>query len=124
MVRATSAGPQVHVVTAAGWPAQVGSEIEIFGRDGQDVSDPGVDGLGAEILVFAHQHSPDFERWDTWRRRGELRGHRLVLTEGEGAPVQKAEPLRLMERLRRQRDLAKACRRGLARSGAQPGPVA
>ncbi|MQA01880.1 MAG: hypothetical protein GEV07_03830 [Streptosporangiales bacterium] len=71
-------------------------------------------GDGAHVLAFGHAYTVDLERWETWSVRGTLRGDELVVTDRDGTPDGDLQPLRLGERLRRQRALERACRRGIS----------
>ncbi|MDS1269226.1 hypothetical protein RIF23_02825 [Lipingzhangella sp. LS1_29] len=71
------------------------------------------------VLVFGHQHSPDFERWERWYRFGDLTedhngGACLAVAQAGGTPQGPLEPFGLLERFRNHRQLARACRDGIA----------
>lgn len=66
-------------------------------------------------LVLGHDYTdPDFERWEPWSLRGHLRGNEFLVEQCSGERATPLPPLRLLERIRRQRALEKACRRGIA----------
>lgn len=72
-------------------------------------------GDGAPALALAHDYAlPDLERWEPWTVRGELLGDQLVIDERHGEREGSLRPLRLLERIRRQRALEKACSRAIA----------
>ncbi|WP_106179845.1 hypothetical protein [Prauserella shujinwangii] len=72
-------------------------------------------GDGAQALAFGYDYSmPDMERWEPWSLRGPLLGDRLEVTDRAGAPGAELGPLTLLQRIRRQRTLSRACRRELA----------
>lgn len=108
-VRAVDGVPHVQVLTADDWPWQCDEVVEVFGRDGAPVG-----GRGEPTLVYSHQYSPDFERWERWHRRGRLRGERLHIEESEGQPLEAVPPLRFLERYLNHRQVARACRAGIA----------
>ncbi|MBA8826169.1 hypothetical protein FHX42_003545 [Saccharopolyspora lacisalsi] len=64
-------------------------------------------------LVLGHDHTTDFERWEPWSLSGHLRGEELLVEQSSGRPGAPLPSLRLLERIRRQRALEKACRRGI-----------
>ncbi|WP_190394808.1 hypothetical protein [Nocardiopsis deserti] len=106
------AGPgadvRVDVVTARDWSAGPGRSVELWSRDGGDLS-----GRGGRALVMGHQASPDFERWERWTRAGTLSGQVLAVTEADGGPDADPRPFRLLERLRNHREVEHACRAGI-----------
>ncbi|HLU98863.1 MAG TPA: hypothetical protein VKZ89_18660 [Thermobifida alba] len=116
LVGARGRRPTVDVVTASAWPAAPGARIGLRGPGGGAPAAP--DGEG---YVFAHRHSPDFEQWERWHRRGVLAGAVLTVTDAAGAPAGSVRPLGLWARLRAHRDLAGACRRGIAAAEARTG---
>ncbi len=72
-------------------------------------------GDGAPALLFGHDYTePDLERWEPWTVRGRLLGDELTVEERDGEPGAALPPLRLLDRVRRQRELGRACRRGVA----------
>lgn len=100
-------GLRVDTVTARSWD---GERLQLRSLNGDDLR-----GDGAPALVLGHDHTePDFERWETWNCRGRLWGDELVVEERIGEPGTPLPPLRLLERIRRQRELEKACRQGIA----------
>ncbi len=76
--------------------------------DGEDLR-----GDTGPALVLGHDHTTDFERWEPWSSSGHLRGAELLVEQSSGQPGAPLSPLRLLERIRRQRALEKACRRGI-----------
>lgn len=112
LVTGTPATPQVTTVTAEHWGAGEGDIVDVYGRHGTDPI-----GSGDAALIWAHQFTPDFERWDRWYRAGRLRGTTLTITDVAGAPVETPRPLTLIERLTTYRAAARECRRGLAAAG-------
>lgn len=77
--------------------------------------DAALRGDGAPAVAFGYDYSmPDFERWESWSVRGRLLGDRLESAEWAGRPEPELGPLPLLQRIRRQRSLGRACRRGLA----------
>jgi hypothetical protein len=107
LVRERDSDVRVDVVTARDWSAGAGSSVELWSRDGADL-----DGRGERALVFSHQASPDFERWERWSRSGTLTGQELAVTEADGAPDPDPQPFRLLERYRNHREVVRACRAG------------
>lgn len=75
---------------------------------------PAQDGREHPAVVLRHDFSTDLERWPVTRTRGVLHGDTLRTTEPIADPVVPA-PLSLLARLRQHRNLARACRRELAR---------
>lgn len=73
---------------------------------------PDVDGRAPAVLLRHDFSAPDLERWSRWRARGALSGGRLQVHEVHGEVALPA-PLGLLTRLRRQRELARGCRRAL-----------
>lgn len=72
-------------------------------------------GDGGPAMAFGHTYTvPDLERWEMWHRLGVLWGDRLLVTGRVGSPAATLEPLGLLSRIRRQRDLARGCRAGIA----------
>lgn len=109
LVRERDYDVDVSVVTAAGWAGGPGSPVELWARGGAEP-----EGRGEPALVFGHQASPDFEKWERWSRAGTLHGQDLALTRAEGAPEADPRPFRLLERLRNHWQVERACRRGIA----------
>jgi hypothetical protein len=107
LVRERDSDVRVDVVTARDWSAGAGSSVELWSRDGADL-----DGHGEQALVFSHQASPDFERWERWSRSGTLTGQELAVAEADGAPDPDPQPFRLLERYRNHREVVRACRAG------------
>lgn len=71
-----------------------------------------VRGDTAPALVLGHDYAvADLERWESWSLRGQLVGEQLRVGQREGEPGAALPPLRLRERLRRQREWERACRR-------------
>lgn len=106
LVRDDGRGLRLDVASAPDWD---GPEIAL-----RAASDEPLRGDGAPTVGLSHDHSPDRERWESWSRRGQLRGDQLLVTERDGDPVLDPAPLRLLERLRRQRALERGCRQGIA----------
>lgn len=99
-------GLRLDTVTARRWDDQ---RLVLTSLDGEELR-----GDGAPALVLGHDYTlPDFERWESWTVRGRLWGDELIVEERRGERGAPLPPLRLLERVRRQRDLAKACRRGI-----------
>lgn len=72
-------------------------------------------GDGAPALALAHDYSlPDLERWERWTVHGRLLGDELAIGDRSGERAAPLRPLRLLERIRRQRALEKACSRAIA----------
>jgi hypothetical protein len=109
LVRERVGQPLVEVVSAVSWPVQVGAAVEVYARDGSLL-----DGADEPAYVFAHQHSPDFERWERWYRIGRLRGEELTVQVADGVPADSLPPFGLVERYRSHRALARACKAGIA----------
>lgn len=101
--------PQVDVVTAIRWP-EAGQEIDPLRPDGRPVAGAG------SVFAFGHAHSPDFERWERWHRKGRLEAGRMRVEEAVGTPAEELEPFGVWDRLRNHRDVQRACRRGIARA--------
>ncbi|WDZ93151.1 hypothetical protein [Nocardiopsis sp. HUAS JQ3] len=99
---------RVDVVTARDWSAGPGRSVELWSRDGGDLS-----GRGGRVLVMGHQASPDFERWERWTRTGRLTGQILEVIGSDGGPEADPRPFRLLERLRNHREVERACRAGI-----------
>ncbi|WP_047870929.1 hypothetical protein [Nocardiopsis sp. RV163] len=104
----TGADVRVDVVTARDWSAGPGRSVELWSRDGGDLS-----GRGGRALVMGHQASPDFERWERWTRTGRLTGQTLEVIGSDGGPEADPRPFRLLERLRNHREVERACRAGI-----------
>lgn len=99
-------GLRLDAVTAKSWDQP---RVRLDPLDGQQLR-----GDGAPTLVLGHDHiTPDFERWESWTLRGRLWGDELAVEERGGKPGAPLPPLRLFERIRRQRALGKACRYGI-----------
>ncbi|PWV51058.1 hypothetical protein [Nocardiopsis sp. L17-MgMaSL7] len=114
LVRDRSGRPEVEVVTAKEWSSSGG--LTLWARGGAPL-----EGRGEPAFVFAHQYSPDFERWERWSRSGLLTGDSLTVTDAEGAPVGDApsgplSPYGLLERLSNHRSLARTCRSAIAQA--------
>jgi hypothetical protein len=107
-VRGPGTDVRVDVVTARDWSAGPGGSVELWSRDGADLS-----GRGDRALVMGHQASPDFERWERWTRTGTLSGQVLAVTGADGGPDTDPRPFRLLERLRNHREVERACRAGI-----------
>ncbi|WP_028647090.1 hypothetical protein [Nocardiopsis sp. CNT312] len=108
LVRQVGADARVDTVTARDWSSGPGGEVELWPRDGS-----GLDGDGT-ALVLGHQASPDYERWECWRRTGRLRGQTLTVAAADGGPDPSPRPFTLLERLRNHREVRRACRAGIA----------
>lgn len=106
LVRDDGRGLRLDVASAADWGV---SEIALRAASGESLR-----GDGAPTVALGHDHSPDRERWESWSRRGELRGDLLAVTARNGEPGLDPAPLRLLERWRRQRSLERGCRQGIA----------
>ncbi|OQO89527.1 hypothetical protein B1813_21600 [Saccharomonospora piscinae] len=105
LVGSGSEGPRVDVVDVA--VAGPGArDLRVAPLDGRD-SGPG-DG---RALVFGHDYTmPDLERWETWSASGTLTGRDLAVTHREGEPGGALAPLRLWQRVRRQKTLERECK--------------
>lgn len=121
LVTASPSGrPVVEVVTVADWSADP-MPLRWPGRDGPH------DGTATAALL-AHDFSvPDLERWVQRVTTGRLHGDVLHPDGGPPGALRVPPPLRLWERVRRHRDLERACRQGIAaaerfRPGGQPSP--
>ncbi|MEY9212644.1 hypothetical protein NI17_004650 [Thermobifida halotolerans] len=114
LVRAGARGPAVDVVSASEWPDRRGARIGLRRLDGEPLEAPGGDGY-----VFSHHHSPDFGVWERWHRRGRLEGATLTVADAAGGPAEPVRPPGLWARLRAHRDVAGACRRGIAAAEAR-----
>ncbi|PRW63984.1 hypothetical protein CEP50_07265 [Actinopolyspora mortivallis] len=108
LLRAGSAGVRIRNVT-------------LHGASSERVSCTALD--GAELpcfdtgTLFGHDYTaPDFERWESWRLFGDCRADGFVVRSREGNPTRRLTPLGLLERLRRERRIARACRDGIARA--------
>lgn len=113
-----SGGPCPNVVTASHWPRpEETRRLELATREGAVL-----DGDGEPALVFGHRHSPDFERWETWYRRGTLHNGVLHVESGHGTPLPAdarpgaAEPFTLWQRWWNHRRTAQACKAGISRA--------
>lgn len=72
-----------------------------------------------EALLLGHDFTePDLERWSTWTVAGRLRGGGLEADPPARPPVRMPG---LLERLRRHRELRRACLRGIAEAAAVSG---
>lgn len=81
-------------------------------------------GDGARVVAFWHQYTvPDLERWESWQVRGVLRGDELEVTGREGSPHDTLAPLGLLQRIRRQRNLERDCKRSIAAAERRIGPA-
>lgn len=114
LVRDRSGRPEVEVVTAETWPDR--GDVTLWSRGGAPI-----EGEGEPAFVFAHQYSPDFERWERWSRGGPLTGDTLLVTEAEGGPTGGSpsgplSPYGLLERLANHRSLARTCRSAISRA--------
>ncbi|PXY27555.1 hypothetical protein [Prauserella muralis] len=73
-----------------------------------------VRGDGAPGLLLGYDYSiPDLERWEPWSARGTVLGEELAVTARAGEPGAELAPLRLLQRIRRQRLLASRCKQGI-----------
>ncbi|MBB4931503.1 hypothetical protein F4561_002323 [Lipingzhangella halophila] len=116
LVRPSGETPRVDVVTAASWPAQHEESIELWRRDGGSLQ-----GAGEAAFCYGHQYSPDFERWERWYRAGTVHGETLTVRTGLGHPEAEPAPFGFLERYRNHRDVARACKEGLAKAEARMG---
>lgn len=114
--QAATAAPSLEVVTSAHWPRP--GESTSIGLTRPDGSAP--EGDDEPVYLFEHRHSPDFERWERWYRRGTLRGRQLHTEAGDGLPqagdeqAGAAAPFTLLQRLGNHRRAARACKAGIA----------
>ena len=109
-------GPAVNVVTAPAWPHTPGARIPLRSLDGTPLTTADGDGC-----VFAHQHSPDFDQWEHWYRRGPLHAATLTVAEASGAPAPRLRPLGLWARLHAHRSLVRACQQGITAAETRAG---
>ena len=81
-------------------------------------------GPATAALLATDASVPDVERWPqhllVGRWRGSGAGGELAVTAGPAGPPHLPPPLGLMARWRRQRDLERACREGIAAAEARP----
>ncbi|MEY7971237.1 hypothetical protein AB8O38_04470 [Saccharomonospora xinjiangensis] len=96
------------------------SVVEVTGNDGADGAAVRLGNLAlpdsapGTALLFGHDYSmPDLERWESWSMLGTLDGDLLGVERRTGEPGALARPLRLLDRLRRQRALQRECVRGI-----------
>lgn len=78
--------------------------------------DPAAVPSGTPAVVLCHDFStPDLERWTSWTAVGTLGGSEAstLLVSAETGTAELPPPPGLLARVRRQRDLARACRRAL-----------
>ncbi|MQA09513.1 MAG: hypothetical protein GEU98_13360 [Pseudonocardiaceae bacterium] len=107
LVRDDGSGLALHTVAAREWSAPRIGLGRLGGGELRGDSGP--------ALVVGYDYSmPDLERWESWLVRGSLLGDELLVSDREGAPGKELGPLPLVDRIRRQRALAKACQRGIA----------
>lgn len=100
-------GMRVDTVSVA---AQEGRRLGLASSESE-----GLRGDTGPALVIGHDYTdPDFERWESWRRRGRLRGDTFLVEGEEGQRGVPLPPLGLIERIRRRRALERACRGGIA----------
>lgn len=116
LVRDRSGRPEVDVVTAEDWSDGSAESIALWSRSGGLI-----EGTQEPAFVFAHQYSPDFERWERWSRSGRLSGESLLVTEAEGSPAGDSpsgplSPYGLLERYSNHRSLARTCRSAIAKA--------
>lgn len=72
-------------------------------------------GDGAPTALCGYDYSmPDLERWERWSLHGMLYGDELTVSHRSGDSEAELAPLPLLSRIRRQRAIARACRRELA----------
>ncbi|MBE2997665.1 hypothetical protein IDM40_02935 [Nocardiopsis sp. HNM0947] len=110
LVREEHGAPAVRVVSSPDWSVRTD-------RPSLPLADAGgtaLEGRGEKVLVFGHQASPDFERWERWTREGTLTGQDLVVAGAEGGPDPSPRPFGLLERLRNHREVERACTAGVA----------
>ncbi len=122
LVRDRSGRPQVDVVTAEDWSNGSTESLILWSRGGGLL-----EGSGEPAFVFAHQYSPDFERWERWSRSGSLSGESLLVTEAEGTPVGEfpsgpLQPFGLLERFSNHRSLARTCRSAITDAQSRRSP--
>jgi hypothetical protein len=106
LVTATRERPQVSGVRVSGWGTTT------LAVEPLAVGDPPPDDAD-QVLLLGHDFTePDLELWDVTRARGSLSSSTLVLEEVAARPGAGPRP-RLMERLRRHRNLRRRCLDGL-----------
>lgn len=115
LVRDHPGQPRLDVVTAAQWQAADGGTVDVWPKDGSLL-----EGEGESAYAFGHRHSPDFERWEPWYRRGVLSGEAMTVTDADGFPGFELEPFGIWRRLRHHRATERACRSGIATAEARP----
>ncbi|WP_017608496.1 hypothetical protein [Nocardiopsis xinjiangensis] len=108
LVREERGDAAVRVVSSPDWSLRGGPSLRVEDRDGS-----ALEGRGEPVLVFGHQASPDFERWERWTRRGRLNGQELAVTGSDGGPDPSPGPFGLLERLRNHREVGRACTAGV-----------
>ncbi|WP_298329116.1 hypothetical protein [Haloactinopolyspora sp.] len=125
--RAGGAADGVLAVAVSGVAAQTRlavASVEVERRDDRAVQvrrrEMAADAAGSALatgtsraVVVCHDFSPDMERWTSWTAHGVLGGDLSLAVDHEAGDVELPRPLSLMARMRRQRDLARACRRGI-----------
>ncbi|TCP51976.1 hypothetical protein EV191_106140 [Tamaricihabitans halophyticus] len=106
LVRGGAAGLTVDTVDIAEWAEPRIRLTALAGGELDARDEPG--------LLFGYDYSmPDLERWESWTARGWAHGAEFAVDGLTGSPEVNLGPLRLRERMRRQRDLAKSCQRAL-----------
>lgn len=108
LVREKHGDAAVRVVSSPDWSMRGGPSLCV-----EDCSGTALDGRGERVLVFGHQASPDFERWERWTRQGRLTGQGLTVTGFDGGPDPSPRPFGLLERLRSHREVEQACTAGV-----------
>lgn len=109
LVREERGDTAVRVVSSSDWSLHGAPSLRVEDRGGTTL-----EGRGEPVLVFGHQASPDFERWERWTRRGRLEGQELTVTGSEGEPDPSPRPFGWLERLRNHREVGRACTAGVA----------
>lgn len=109
LVREERGGAAVRVVSSPHWSLRGGTSLRLKDRGGA-----ALEGHGEPVLVFGHQASPDFERWERWTRRGRLNGQELTVTGSDGGPDPSPRPFGFLERLRNHREVGRACTAGVS----------
>ncbi|ASU83682.1 hypothetical protein CDO52_13575 [Nocardiopsis gilva YIM 90087] len=101
--------PRVDIVTSREWHEEAGGTVDLWERRGSPL-----EGTGEPAFAFSHAYSPDRERWERWYRTGTLVGEELRVQAGVGLPQSEPRPFSILERFRNHRDVARACRKGIA----------
>lgn len=107
VLAADDAGLRVTTVSVQG----TGTGTRLTALDGSPLR-----GDTGPASVVGHDFADDFERWESWVLFGRLYGSEMAIERRKGESTPGSGPLRLVERLRRHRRLAKECRDGIVRA--------